>query len=123
MTAGRTLLQLCSRSDYPPHVSNGRTSIQEGFGGLAHHSALACVANAWLVTWMLLVCAAEGRQDHIVTQPSAEQSIGSAASQEPEASVTGIPLSIGIDLQSADNLQTPFTNYVRGYSGLLDYIW
>ena len=46
-----------------------------------------------------------------------------AEESEPKAVVTGIPLSTGLQLRSADDLLTPFTNYVRGYSGLLDYIW
>lgn len=51
--------------------------------------------------------------------PNAADS-NSTAAAEP---ITGIPLSVPFQLRSADGLQTPFTNYVRGYSGLLDYIW
>lgn len=32
-------------------------------------------------------------------------------------------LSIPFRLASADQLHTPFTNYVKGYQGLLDYVW
>ena len=46
----------------------------------------------------------------------------SSSSQDP-AQVNGISLSIPFQLRSTDELQSPFTNYVRGYSGLLDYIW
>lgn len=31
--------------------------------------------------------------------------------------------SMPCSLRSADDLRTPFTNYVKGYQGLLDYIW
>ena len=37
--------------------------------------------------------------------------------------VAGLDLSIPVTLRSADELRTPFTNHVRGYQGLLDYIW
>jgi hypothetical protein len=35
----------------------------------------------------------------------------------------GLDLQIPFVLASADNLETEFTNYVRGYRGALDYIW
>ena len=35
----------------------------------------------------------------------------------------GLDLSIPVQLSSADRLRTAFTNYVRGYSGALDYVW
>ena len=35
----------------------------------------------------------------------------------------GVELEIPFQLASADRLRSPFTNYVRGYQGLLDYIW
>lgn len=51
-----------------------------------------------------------------------EAAAGSSSNQDSSA-VNGIPLSIPYKLRSADDLRSPFTNYVRGYSGLLDYIW
>lgn len=60
----------------------------------------------------------------MVPQSSLADEAGSKQqSQEPEEVVTGIPLTTGLQLRSADDLQSPFTNYVRGFSGLLDYIW
>ena len=35
----------------------------------------------------------------------------------------GVHLRAPIRLRSADDLQYAFSNYVRGYIGLLDYIW
>ncbi len=35
----------------------------------------------------------------------------------------GVDLTIPFQLQTADGMRTPFTNYVKGYQGLLDYIW
>lgn len=32
-------------------------------------------------------------------------------------------LELPFRLRAADDLKTPFTNYVPGYKGLLDYIW
>lgn len=53
-----------------------------------------------------------------------EQMEASTSSSSQEAArVDGIPLDIPFQLRSADELQSPFTNYVRGYSGLLDYVW
>lgn len=51
-----------------------------------------------------------------------ESAAGSSTNQDSSA-VNGISLSIPYQLRSADDLHSPFTNYVRGYSGLLDYIW
>ena len=39
------------------------------------------------------------------------------------AETVGLDLSIPVQLSSADRLRTAFTNYVRGYSGALDYVW
>ena len=35
----------------------------------------------------------------------------------------GVHLRAPMRLRSADDLQYAFSNYVRGYIGLLDYIW
>ena len=51
------------------------------------------------------------------------EAAASRSSNQDSSVVNGIPLSIPYQLRSADDLQSPFTNYVRGYSGLLDYIW
>ena len=32
-------------------------------------------------------------------------------------------LRVPYQLRSADGLRYPFSNYVRGYTGLLDYVW
>ena len=32
-------------------------------------------------------------------------------------------LQVPYQLRSADGLRYPFRNYVRGYTGLLDYVW
>lgn len=76
------------------------------------------------------ICCAEGDRspaprEAITDHPSQAAASHSADSNStPEAEpVTGVPLSIPFQLRSADGLQTPFTNYVRGYSGLLDYVW
>jgi len=37
--------------------------------------------------------------------------------------VHGVQLRAPYQLRSADDLQYPFSNYVRGYTGLLDYVW
>eukprot|EP00803_Ostreobium_quekettii_P002086 evm.model.scf_565.5 EVM.evm.TU.scf_565.5 scf_565:12776-26338(-) len=37
--------------------------------------------------------------------------------------VYGVDVAIPFKLRSADGLETPFTNYVRHYCALLDYIW
>ena len=37
--------------------------------------------------------------------------------------VYGVHLRAPYQLRSADDLQYPFSNYVRGYTGLLDYVW
>ena len=37
--------------------------------------------------------------------------------------VHGVHLKVPYQLQSADGLRYPFSNYVRGYTGLLDYVW
>ena len=60
----------------------------------------------------------------LVLQSSLADKAGSKQqSQEPEEVVTGISLTTGLQLRSADDLQSPFTNYVRGFSSLLDFIW
>ena len=41
----------------------------------------------------------------------------------PEEAVTGVDLSLPWALAAADDLKSGFTNYVKGYQGLLDYIW
>ena len=47
---------------------------------------------------------------------------GSSAAGQPGSRVHGIHLRAPYRLRSADDLQYPFSNYVRGYNGLLDYI-
>jgi mRNA deadenylase 3'-5' endonuclease subunit Ccr4 len=37
--------------------------------------------------------------------------------------VAGVDLELPFSLRPADELRTPFTNHVKGYQGLLDYIW
>jgi 2',5'-phosphodiesterase len=37
--------------------------------------------------------------------------------------VPGVPLASPFDLVAADGLASAFTNHVRGYQGLLDYVW
>jgi hypothetical protein len=37
--------------------------------------------------------------------------------------VAGVELSLPFKLAPADGLRTPFTNHVKGYQGLLDYVW
>ena len=32
-------------------------------------------------------------------------------------------LQLPFTLRSADDLQTPYTNYTSGYKALLDYVW
>lgn len=76
------------------------------------------------------MCSADGAQS-LASKEATKEHPSQAASPDVADSnstvkaepVTGIPLSIPFQLCSADGLQTPFTNYVRGYSGLLDYIW
>ena len=79
---------------------------------------------------MPAICPAEGDHSLAPREPITDQSSGAAASDAADsnsiveaAQVSGIPLSIPFQLRSADELQSPFTNYVRGYCGLLDYIW
>lgn len=80
---------------------------------------------------VLPTCHAEAKQSQASTDGTADAPSTAAASSgadsngtaEATAQVTGIPLSVPFQLRSADGLQTPFTNYVRGYAGLLDYIW
>ena len=62
--------------------------------------------------------------------PGTDSALGSVDSAEAcsgdsngEATPSGADLSSPFQLRSADCLATPFTNYVRGYAGLLDYIW
>lgn len=75
------------------------------------------------------LCSAEGSQSLAPTEqsfrdrPSSATEIDATNSTAEAEPITGIPLSVPFQLRSADGLQTPFTNYVRGYSGLLDYIW
>ncbi|PSC75583.1 2, 5 -phosphodiesterase 12 [Micractinium conductrix] len=52
--------------------------------------------------------------------PAAHSSPGAGNRQQ---FVAGVELDIPFRLRSADGLRTPFTNYVQGYQGLLDYIW
>ncbi|KAL4445318.1 hypothetical protein ABPG77_011143 [Micractinium sp. CCAP 211/92] len=52
--------------------------------------------------------------------PAAHSSPGAGNQQQ---FVAGVDLQIPFSLRSADDLRTPFTNYVKGYQGLLDYIW
>jgi mRNA deadenylase 3'-5' endonuclease subunit Ccr4 len=37
--------------------------------------------------------------------------------------VEGMDLTSPFSLQSADGMEPEFTNYVKGYQGLLDYVW
>ena len=95
-----------------------------------HAFCAPLVQSAWFTPCS--ICSAEGDQslapieaytDHpsrAAAHDAADSCSSTAAAAEP---VTGIPLSVSFQLRSADGLQTPFTNYVRGYSGLLDYIW
>ncbi|KAK9846341.1 hypothetical protein WJX81_001906 [Elliptochloris bilobata] len=64
--------------------------------------------------------------------PAAASTAGGAAATEGAGglggagnggAVHGVDLEHGFRLASVDSLATPFTNYVRGYSGLLDYVW
>lgn len=74
---------------------------------------------------------AEAKQSQASTNGTADPPSTAAAfsgadsngNAEATAQVTGIPLRVPFQLRSADSLQTPFTNYVRGYAGLLDYVW
>ncbi len=56
-------------------------------------------------------------------QLSEVEAAAASSSNQDSSAVNGIRLSIPYQLRSADDLQSPFTNYVQGYSGLLDYIW
>jgi mRNA deadenylase 3'-5' endonuclease subunit Ccr4 len=47
----------------------------------------------------------------------------SAGEPNGHSPITGVDLRAPFRLSSADDLQYPFSNYVRGYSGLLDYVW
>ncbi|DBA96565.1 TPA: hypothetical protein ACH3X1_015434 [Trebouxia sp. C0004] len=69
--------------------------------------------------------AADGVEPMAASQQLAEveAAAGSGSSSQDSSAVNGISLSIPYQLRSADDLQSSFTNYVRGYSGLLDYIW
>lgn len=48
---------------------------------------------------------------------------GACSGNGAASSISGADLSSPFVLCSADELKTPFTNYVRGYTGLLDYVW
>ena len=48
---------------------------------------------------------------------------GSSTDGQAEKKAFGVHLRAPYRLRSADNLKYPFSNYVRGYTGLLDYIW
>ncbi|KAL0032363.1 hypothetical protein WJX79_007177 [Trebouxia sp. C0005] len=68
--------------------------------------------------------AADGVEPMAASQQLAETEAAAGSSSDQDLSaVNGISLSIPYQLRSADDLHSPFTNYVRGYSGLLDYIW
>ena len=43
--------------------------------------------------------------------------------RSPAEVVPGVALASPFELASADGLRTEFTNYVKGYQGLLDYVW
>lgn len=43
--------------------------------------------------------------------------------RSPAEKVPGIDLELPFALAAADNLRSNVTNYVRGYEGLLDYVW
>ena len=45
------------------------------------------------------------------------------ASRHAPPCPAGLSLEIPVRLSASDGLATPFTNYVEGYKGLLDYIW
>ncbi len=67
---------------------------------------------------------ADGVESMAASQQLAEiEAAASNSSNSDSSAVNGISLSIPYQLRSADDLHSPFTNYVRGYSGLLDYIW
>ena len=48
---------------------------------------------------------------------------GTSTDEQAGHRVYGVHLRAPYHLRSADDLQYPFSNYVRGYTGLLDYIW
>lgn len=48
---------------------------------------------------------------------------GDGSDSEIGEKVYGVHLRTPYQLRSADNLQYPFSNYVRGYTGMLDYVW
>ena len=48
---------------------------------------------------------------------------GSSTDGQAEKKAYGVHLRAPYRLRSADDLQYPFSNYVRGYTGLLDYVW
>ena len=48
---------------------------------------------------------------------------GGSTDEQAGERVYGIHLRAPYQLRSADDLKYPFSNYVRGYTGLLDYIW
>lgn len=59
-----------------------------------------------------------------------ESGLGGGAEAEAEAAgaptdavVAGVDLEIPFRLRPADGLRSELTNYVKGYQGLLDYIW
>lgn len=57
---------------------------------------------------------------HAPGSPTAHPAAGATGEQ---AVVAGVDLTIPFRLAPADCLRTPFTNHVKGYQGLLDYIW
>ena len=61
--------------------------------------------------------------EHAAPASPSARAAGAAAAGEEAAFVTGVDLEIPFRLAAADALRTPFTNHVKGYQGLLDYIW
>ncbi len=67
-----------------------------------------------------------GRQEAMDTKEGSNAATG-AADITPRADTAGIvegmDLTSPFSLQSADGMEPEFTNYVKGYQGLLDYVW
>ena len=66
--------------------------------------------------------AAEGVHAHEQGSPTATTIAGGGGPRGREF-VAGVDLALPFALRPADDLRTPFTNHVKGYQGLLDYIW
>jgi hypothetical protein len=68
---------------------------------------------------------AEGKAGNNSAGPQASSNGAAAEPDLPKNgdAFPGLELRIPFSLASADNLETAFTNYVRGYKGCLDYVW